>query len=342
MSHVRCVVLSGGSGTRLWPLSVEARPKQFLDLLGGKSLFDATIERAATIPGVVGVTVVTGSSHAHLVREAMSGRDIQSEVLVEPEPRNTGPAIVAAALVSDPDDVLVILPSDHLVLDSPAFNETASAAVSIAESGGVVAFGCVPDRAEVGYGWIRPGDGVEGGFMIAEFVEKPGAERAAELLSEGCLWNSGMFVARAGTILEEVDDPAMIDAVTRSVSERADGALSVAFLEAPSISFDHQVMEKTSQGIVVPLDAGWSDIGSWQAVWEMAEKDKTGNVTLGDSVVIDTTNSFVRSTSRRVAVVGLDDVVVVETEEGVLVIPRDRAQEVRGIPARFEGNDHHR
>jgi mannose-1-phosphate guanylyltransferase/mannose-6-phosphate isomerase len=339
VSHVRCVVLSGGSGTRLWPLSVEARPKQFLDLLGGKSLFDATIDRAASIPGAVGVTVVTGLSHAHLVREAMSGSDIQTEVLVEPEPRNTGPAIVAAALISDPDDVLVILPSDHLVLDSDAFNEAARTAAAIAESGGVVAFGCVPDRAEVGYGWIRPGEAVQGGFRIAEFVEKPGAERAAELLGEGCLWNSGMFVARAGTILEEVDDPALIDAVTRSVSERVDGALSEAFLEAPPISFDHQVMERTSRGIVVPLDAGWSDIGSWQAVWEMAKKDTSGNVVLGGAVAVDTTNSFVRSMGRRVAVVGMDDVVVVETEEGVLVIPRDRAQEVRGIPARFEGND---
>jgi mannose-1-phosphate guanylyltransferase len=148
-----------------------------------------------------------------------------------------------------------------------------------------------------------------------------------------------MFVARAGTILDEVDDPTMIDAVTRSVSERTDGVLSRRFLEVPSISFDHQVMEKTRQGIVVPLDAGWSDIGSWRAIWEMAEKDRAGNVIVGNSVVLDTTNSLVRSTGRRVAVVGLDSVVVVETEDGVLVIPRERAQEVRGIPAHFEGND---
>jgi mannose-1-phosphate guanylyltransferase/mannose-6-phosphate isomerase len=320
-------------------LSVEARPKQFLDLLGGMSLFDAAIDRAEGIPGSIGVTVVTGSSHAHLVREALSGRDIPSAVLVEPEPRNTAPAIIAAALFSHPDDVLVILPSDHLILDADAFNEAAEAAVAIAEAGGVVVFGCMPDRAEVGYGWIRPGEAIQGGFKIAEFVEKPGQERADQLLREGYLWNSGMFVARAGVIIDEVDDPTVIDAVTRSVSERIDDSLSAAFSEAPSVSFDHQVMEKTRQGFVVPLDAGWSDIGSWHAVWEMADKDGAGNVVLGDTVVVDTTNSLVRSTGRKMAVVGLDSVVVVETEDGVLVIPRDRAQEVRGIPAHFEGND---
>lgn len=333
------MVLSGGSGTRLWPLSVGARPKQFIDLFGSKSLFDATLDRARAIPGAVGVIIVSGAAHTDLIADAVGPADEKTIVLAEPSPKNTAPAVVAAALVADPDDVLVVLPSDHLVLDAAAFNVAAGKAIALAERGGVVAFGCVPDRPEVGYGWIKPGASVEGGFEIAEFVEKPDAARALEMLTGGYLWNSGMFVARAATILNEVDGTELLVAVTRAVSERSNARLSDAFSTSPAISFDHQIMERTEHGIVVPLDAGWSDIGSWHAVWEVSEKDDAGNVLTGDVAAIDSRNSLVRSSSRRVAVVGLEDVVVVETDHGVLVIPRERSQEVREVLLHFEENE---
>lgn len=333
------MVLSGGSGTRLWPLSVGARPKQFIDLFGGKSLFDATLDRAQSIPGTVGVIVVSGTAHTDLIAEAVDGAGPGTIVLSEPSPRNTAPAIVAAALVADPEDILVVLPSDHLIPGTTAFNNAAGKAIALAEAGGVVAFGCVPDRPEVGYGWIKTGPAVKGGFEIAEFVEKPDAARAAELLTGGYLWNSGMFVVKAATILTEVEGTELLAAVARAVSERSKGQLSDAFSTAPAISFDHQIMERTERGLVVPLDAGWSDIGSWHAVWQVSAKDDEGNVLIGDAVAIDSHNSLVRSSSRRVAVVGVDDVVVVETEDGVLVVPRDRSQEVRDILRHFEEND---
>lgn len=333
------MVLSGGSGTRLWPLSVGARPKQFIDLFEGKSLFDATLDRARALPGSVGVIVVSGIAHTDLVAEAVDMADEKTIVLSEPDPRNTAPAIVAAALVAHPDDVLVVLPSDHLIPDTAEFNLAAEMAIELAEAGGVVAFGCVPDRPEVGFGWIKTGPSVDGGFEIAEFVEKPDAARAGELLAGGYLWNSGMFVAKAATILTEVEDTELLAAVTRAVSERSNGRLSDAFSTSPSISFDHQIMERTKRGLVVPLDAGWSDIGSWHAVWEVSAKDDAGNVLIGDVAVVDSHNSLVRSSSRKVAVVGVDDVVVVETEDGVLVIPRERSQEVREIRQYFEENE---
>lgn len=339
MSRVRSVVLSGGSGTRLWPLSVGARPKQFIDLFGGRSLFDATLDRARAIPGAVGVIVIAGTAHSNLVAEAVDATAEETIVLSEPTPRNTAPAIVAAALVADPSDVLVVLPSDHLIPDTSAFNLAAERAIALAEAGGLVAFGCVPDRPEVGYGWIKSGEVVDGGFEIAEFVEKPDAARATELLSGGYLWNSGMFVAKAATILDEVGGSALLAAVKRAVVERSNGRLSDAFSDSPSISFDHQIMERTDRGLVVPLDAGWSDIGSWHAVWDVSEKDQAGNVLTGDVAAIDSHNSLVRSTSRRVAVVGVDDIVVVETADGVLVIPRERSQDVREIGRYFEENE---
>lgn len=329
-------MLSGGSGTRLWPLSVATRPKQFLDIFGARSLFEATLDRAGALPGSVGVTVVTGNSHADLVRAALASSAGERTMIAEPQPKNTAPAIVAAALLADPDDVLVVLPSDHLIADSGAFATATTTAIALAESGGVVAFGCVPDRPEVGYGWIRPGAGLDGGFEIAEFVEKPNPARAKQMLAGGYLWNSGMFVATAATILAEVEGTTLARAVTQAVNERQGDVLSEAFGDSPAISFDHMVMERTKRGVVVPLDAGWSDIGSWHAVWEASDKDGAGNVLTGEVATIDVRNSLVRATTRKVAVVGLDDIVVIETEDGVLVIPRDRAQEVREVQERFE------
>ena len=260
MTRVRPVILSGGSGTRLWPLSVESRPKQFHNVLGEETLFAATMGRALRLDEVVGVTVVTGGRHVRLVEERLEGTG--ARVLVEPAPRNTAPAIVAAAMDADLDDVLVVLPSDHRIADVESFTRAAAVAVDLALDGRIVTFGCVPDRPEQGYGWIRPGDDLGKGFTVAEFVEKPGRELARDFLERGFLWNSGMFVARASVILEEERDDELKSAVSRSLEEGVGGVLSAAFLDAPSISFDRSVLEKTTEAAVVPLDAGWSDIGS--------------------------------------------------------------------------------
>lgn len=331
---MRPVVLSGGSGTRLWPLSVGSRPKQFIPLFGEDSLFRHTMQRAQRLPGSTEPIVVTGSNHADLVAEAAQGDE--PTILIEPGPRNTGPAIVAAALVADPSDVLVVMPSDHLIGDEGAFAEGAKVAVALAEEGGIVTFGCVPDRAEVGYGWIRPGAPVGGGFRIAEFVEKPDAEAAEAMLESGYLWNSGMFVAVASVLAEEAASHGLREPVARAVASREGGRLGEEFLEAPAISFDHAVMEKTSRGMVVPLDAGWSDIGSWHAVWEKSPRDHDGNAVDGEVELVDVKGSLVRSSGRLVAVVGLEDVVVVETEDGVLVTRRDRSQDVREVGQRLQ------
>lgn len=328
------MVLSGGSGTRLWPLSVDARPKQFVPLFGKESLFQHTMSRARRLPGSSEPIVVTGASHYDLVAEA--AQEAEPTILVEPGPRNTGPAIVAAALVAAPNDVLVVMPSDHLIGDEGAFAEATKVAVSLAEEGGIVTFGCVPDRPEVGYGWIRPGSASGGGYHIAEFVEKPGPETAAEMLESGYLWNSGMFVAVASVVAAEAASLGLADPIRRAVESRDGGRLGDDFLDAPAVSFDEAVMEKTDRGMVVPLDAGWSDIGSWHAVWERSARDRDGNAVEGAVELVDVTGSLVRSSGRPVAVVGLDDVVVVETEDGVLVTRRDRSQDVREVGRRLQ------
>ncbi len=334
MTRVRPVVLSGGSGTRLWPLSVRSRPKQFLQLVDDVSLFDATVKRARALPGESGVIVVTGSTHVPLVSESLDDRE--ATVLVEPGPRNTAPAIVAAALTADPDDIMVILPSDHLIRDVSAFLRAAETAIDLANAGRIVTFGCVPDRPEVGYGWIKPGDDADGGFVIEEFVEKPDIDTAVQMLGEGYLWNSGMFVARAEVILSEArSTPNLVEAVRGAMPDRG-SELTDRFLAAPSISFDHAVMEKTSLGTVVPLDAGWSDIGSWQAVWESSAHDSEGNVLEGEAYVLDARNSLIHASTRPVAVVGVEDLVVIETADGVLVIPRQRSQQVREVGKHIE------
>lgn len=333
MSVIRPVILSGGSGTRLWPVSRQDRPKQFLNLIGTSSLFSEAVERGNRIPNSVHPIIVTGRAHVDLVADELVDPAI---VVVEPAPRNTAPAIVAAALVAEPTEILVVLPSDHLIRDSEAFFLAIDSAQRLAGRDAIATFGVVPTRPEAGYGWIRKGLAADGGFQIGEFVEKPSIESATEMLHDGDhLWNSGMFVARAGVIRETAKKlvPDLFDAVAASIPNPSGDRLDLTdtFLDAPSISFDHAIMENLDAGFVVPLDAGWSDIGSWEAIWEVTPKDELGNATEGDVVLVDSGNSLVRSSSRPIAVIGLNDVVVVETDAGILVAARDRVQEVRDV-----------
>lgn len=332
MSVIRPVILSGGSGTRLWPISHPSLPKQFLPIIGEESLFELTMGRTARLADAAPI-VVTGAAHQETVRSQLTG---EARVIVEPAPRNTAPAILAAALHAEPDEVLVVFPSDHLITDEPALFESISAAASLAETGAIVTFGVVPTRAEQGYGWIERGPERPPGFEVARFVEKPPSEIAEAFLAGGNhYWNSGIFIVKAKVAQEQIARfaPEVFSAVDRAMSDRHNDAIELAdaFLASPSISFDNAVMEKVDQAFVVPLDAGWSDIGSWDAIWSALEKDSAGNVLIGEALVVDATNSLVRSSNLPVALIGLDGVIVIETKKGVLVADRSSVQQVREV-----------
>jgi mannose-1-phosphate guanylyltransferase / mannose-6-phosphate isomerase len=336
------VILSGGSGTRLWPLSTPGRPKQFAAILDGSSLFAATLARASTIPGSVSPIVVAGRDHLAHVRAAAEQEAVDpGMVVLEPEGRNTAPAVAAAALLADPEDILLILPSDHLIVDADAFRRRAAEAAGLAGEGWVVTFGVVPTRPDTGYGYIELGEEAVGpARRLARFQEKPGREEAERMIGDGGhLWNSGMFAVAAGTLLEEMARhcPDVLDPVRESIPGRTGPTFELGeqFSSATRISFDHAVMEHTERGVVLPIDVGWDDIGSFLALYETATKDGDGNSAAGDVVLEGVTGSLVRATSRKVAVSGLSDIVVVETDDAVLVIPLERSQDVRSLVERI-------
>jgi mannose-1-phosphate guanylyltransferase / mannose-6-phosphate isomerase len=333
------VILSGGSGTRLWPLSTGRRPKQFAALLGESSLFRATLDRVADLPGVVAPTVVAGAAHLPLIEEEFRQAGAEpGAVIIEPEGRNTAPAIAAAALHADPDDVLVILPADHIIGDVATFRERVMEAADLAGQGSIVTFGVVPTRPETGYGYLETGGESGTALDLVGFLEKPDQEKVRELVADDrFLWNSGMFVATAGSIISEMERfcPELIDSVRGALPDvGAVMALGDDFLDATSISFDHAVMEKTGIGMVIPLDVGWSDIGSYLALMSVATAGEHGNVTRGAVTLEDVTDSLVIAETRPVAVLGLSGIAVIDTEDGVLVIPLDRSQEVRDLAER--------
>jgi mannose-1-phosphate guanylyltransferase/mannose-6-phosphate isomerase len=337
---IRPVILSGGSGTRLWPLSTRERPKQFLDLVG-KTLFDATLERAGAVTDDPRVIVVTGRDQVATVEKALSNSGLDPTVVVEASGRNTAPAVIAAALVSRPEDVLLVLPSDHLITDTSAFLSAVNDAAGIAATGSLVTFGVEPARPETGYGYIQMGEPEGPGFRAVRFKEKPDAEEAARLITDGShLWNSGMFVFSSAALLEEAEKqvPDILDGVRSSLPEGREGtiALGTGFSAVRSISIDHAILENAANVRVVPLRAGWTDIGSWRTVWESAEHDDDGNSLVGNVIARDVRGSYVRSDSRTIAIAGVEDLVVVETPDVVLVVAKERSQLVRDLATRFE------
>lgn len=331
------MILSGGSGTRLWPVSTPNLPKQFASLIQGRSLFERTIQRLDPLPDAAGPIVITGAGHVDLVRSTAARAKVAlALVIVEPVGRNTAPAAIAAALVSDPADVLVILPSDHLIGDEDGFRDAVSNAVEVAVSGHIVTFGIVPTSAETGYGYIEKGGSIDGAFEVERFKEKPELDEAQRLFEDGRhLWNSGIFVVTAQVLLDEAaaHAPDILEGVRGALSgPRGDVLeLDAAFADVERVSLDHAIMEKTDTAAVVPIEVGWDDVGSFNALWAVSDQDDHGNVISGDTVTLDVNGSLVLATSRRVAVAGLDDVVVVETPEAVLVLPRSRSQEVKRL-----------
>jgi mannose-1-phosphate guanylyltransferase/mannose-6-phosphate isomerase len=344
------VVLSGGSGTRLWPLSRAAYPKQLMPLVGERSLLQETIQRVGDAKQFAAPVLICNDEHRFLVAEQLRSLECKPEAIVlEPVARNTGPAVAAAALMAKPDSVLLILPSDHYIVDPAKFRAAIGVAAKAAEAGSLVTFGIKPSAPETGYGYIRRGEAgtTKGAFKVAAFVEKPDAAKAEAYLASGeYLWNSGMFVFRADRFLAELAkfEPAMLVAVKEAVAGAARDLDFIrlakdSFAKATSKSIDYAVMEKTKDAAVVPADMGWTDVGSWAALWDVAKKDSQGNALVGDVIAADVTNSYIRSESRLVTAVGLDNIVLIETVDAVMAVARDRAQDIRLIVDRLQKAD---
>ena len=344
LSSLVPVVLSGGSGSRLWPLSRKLYPKQFIPLNGDKSLFQSALQRIAGLNGIGNILTICNDEHRFMAAEQLRQLNIQSsDIILEPVGRNTAPAITIAALhaLNKQSDVcLLVLPADHILGDIEMFSSAVEHAYQAADSH-LVTFGVVPSRVETGYGYIQydQNEITENVFSVSEFVEKPDHKTAEAYIKSGnYLWNSGMFLFRADVFLQEVKkyQPEIYKAC-KEAYENGENDLDFirldeqAFSRAPSISIDYAVMEKTNKAAVVPLDSGWSDVGSWHALWESFERDQYNNATYGDVVEEDCEGCFIHANNRLVAAVGIKDHVIVETADAVLVAPRDRAQDVKNI-----------
>ena len=344
------VILSGGVGSRLWPLSREGRPKQFLPLADERSMLQATNGRLAGLD-VAAPVIVCNEAHRFLVAEQMREIAVIPEaIILEPAGRNTAPAIALAALhiaKTQPDAHMLVLPADHFIRDPDAFAAAVVAALPAAAEGRLVTFGVVPDEPETGYGYIRCGAQLRPGVTeLAEFVEKPDAQTAARYLADGhYVWNSGMFLFRADSYLAALAHCAGdIDQACRRAMDVEHPDLDFirpdeqAFLACRADSIDYAVMEHTDTGAVVSLDCGWSDIGAWSALWDVGEADNHGNVTQGDTLLQDTRNSYVRSETRLVTTTGVDNLVIVETADAIMVASRDKVQAVKGIVAALKAS----
>ncbi|WP_430391396.1 mannose-1-phosphate guanylyltransferase/mannose-6-phosphate isomerase [Dyella sp. 20L07] len=339
------LILSGGSGTRLWPVSRKNLPKQFLSLTGQGTLFQQTVERTQLLPDVGAPIVVASEDHRFLVAEQLLESGIENATIVlEPLARNTAPAIALGAIQAverDADAILLVLPADHLIGDTDSFTKGVQLALPIASDGWLATFGIRPDRPETGFGYIRRAEPIgEGAYKVAQFVEKPALATAEGYLADGGYdWNSGMFLFKASRYLEELElyAPEMLRAV-RAAHASAKGDLDFvrldteAFAKVPDNSIDYAVMEKTQRAAVIPVTCDWSDIGSWSALWLAGVRDAQGNLREGDTIAVDTSNSLLRSHDRHLlATVGVDNLIVVTTPDATLVAHRDAAQDVKRV-----------
>ena len=354
------VIMAGGSGSRLWPASRGLYPKQFLSIAGEQTMLQETLARLDGVE-VSGSTVICNEEHRFIVaQQAQDAGRALSSIILEPVGRNTAPAIALAAFDllarnEGQSPLMLVMAADHLIQDVPAFHQAVAEAAKQAEGGALVTFGIVPESAHTGYGYIRRGDEQGGAYSVAQFVEKPDAETAQSYLDDGAYyWNSGMFMFAADTYLAELKAhrPDIYAACEAAFAERSQDAdfLRVgkgAFTACPDDSVDYAVMEKTTKAVVVPLSAGWSDVGAWSSLWEVSESDGDDNVVHGDVLTHNTNGSYIRAESRLVATVGLKDVVVVESNDAVLVADKHQVQDVKKIVEQLkaEGRNeilHHR
>ena len=353
------VILSGGAGTRLWPVSREAFPKPFIRLADGESLLQKTLHRALLLPQVSHVLTVTNREYFFQTRDAyVESSDPkktawQPDWLLEPVGRNTAPALALAALHVQEnyggDAVMVVLPADHLINDTDQFLRSASQAVALAEEGYLVTFGIRPTQPETGFGYIEMGSALpEGGHRVARFLEKPNANRAAQFVAAGnYLWNSGMFCMRADRVLEELarHAPQLLTQAERcrGASRLADKPVTLdeaSFAAMPDISFDYAVMEHTDKAVVVAAEFDWNDIGSWEAMAALGEADAQGNRSDAQTLIVDSRNCYLRSDDRLIAAVGIDDLLVIDTPDALLVAHRSKAQEVKRVALELKQQNH--
>jgi len=353
MSKIFPVILSGGSGSRLWPLSRESFPKQLLPLTGPRTLLQETALRVADAAQFHPVMVVANAEHRFVVAEQL--REIgqgSPTIVLEPMARNTAPAVAAAAIIaaeSDPDALILVMPADHAVPDKTGFLSAVAAGASAAREGELVLFGVQPDSPATGYGYIRAGEALQGEVRrVDAFVEKPDLATAEAYLADGrYVWNSGIFLLPVRGLLAELEAHApKVLAAARGAHAAAKRDMDFlrldaeAFGQSPSISIDYAVMERTERAAVVPATFAWSDVGAWGALWELAEQDADGNVEIGDTLAEDTRGSYLRSEGPLIATVGVDDLIVVATPDAVLVARRDRDQGVKNVVERLRASNH--
>ena len=339
------VILSGGSGQRLWPVSRELHPKQFVNLMSGQSMLQETAERLSGAPFSAPM-VVCNESHRFLVAEHLRDTGIEAAAIVlEPSRRNTAPAAALAALIlmrRDPDAMMLLAPSDHVIAKPEAFLAAISIAAEAAATGRLVTFGITPDRPATGYGYIQKGDaieGIDGCFAIDRFAEKPDAATAADYIADGSyFWNGGIFLFSAATYIETLEQlrPEMVSACQKAVDEGRDDLDffrpdTDAFEACKGESIDYAVMENTTAGAVVPVDIGWHDVGSWESLWLISDKDDNGNVTVGDVISENVRGSYLRSEGPLIAAIGLENITVVATADAVLVGTRDAVENIKPV-----------
>ncbi|MDH5572503.1 MAG: mannose-1-phosphate guanylyltransferase/mannose-6-phosphate isomerase, partial [Gammaproteobacteria bacterium] len=341
------VILSGGSGTRLWPLSRALRPKQLLSLVTDETMIQDTVSRLNGLSGLAAPIIVCNEEHRFMIAEQMRAIDVNpSAIILEPFGRNTAPAVAISAIKAeeiDADAVILVLPADHVIQNTAAFHEAVMTGYEAAIHNNLVTFGIIPNAPETGYGYIKAGKALSDKslsiFTVEQFVEKPDKQTAESYLKQGgYYWNSGMFMFKASEYINELEkfNNEMLSVSKESLSKakvdmdfiRLD---KTSFEKCPGDSIDYAVMEKTQKAVVVPVDIGWNDIGSWSALWDIGKSDEQGNVKYGDVYTYDTNNSYIHSESRLITTVGLKDHIVVETADAVMVAHRDKAQDVKEI-----------
>ncbi|MFY0678049.1 MAG: mannose-1-phosphate guanylyltransferase/mannose-6-phosphate isomerase [Neptuniibacter sp.] len=338
---MKIIIMAGGTGSRLWPISRSSHPKQFLPLVDDKTMLQATLERVSTLTENSPL-IICNDEHRFIAAEQSRAIGVSTDILLEPVGRNTAPAITLAAITTienNEDELMLVLAADHVIKDVDHFCEQVQKAKDLAEKGSLVTFGIVPDCPETGYGYIRCGKSIGDGYVVNDFIEKPDLKTAQKYIRTGTyLWNSGMFLFKASSYLKQLEtfEPEILSYCKEAINSASKDLDFIRikkeiFSKCPDVSIDYAVMEKTNSAAVIPLQAGWSDVGAWSSLWDISDKNEQGNVLSGDVFEFETKNSYLKSTGRLVAAVGVENVVVVETDDAVLVADKDKVQDVKRI-----------